>query len=257
MKMTLLEMVQDIMSDMDSDAVESINDTVEAGQVAEVVKTIYDQMVTNRVIPERYELSTLSLPSAPTTKPNYMLIPSTLDHIVWLKYDKKLEGGTSNDFREVQYISPRDFMNLVQSNRSDAANVFHTTDPSSSVQYYVLNDKAPQWYTSFDDLNIAFDSYDAAIDTTGVVAAKSLVWGKLNTTFTLDDAYTPLIDDNLFPYLLAEAKSTCFVNLKQQANPKVDKQARDQKLFTQNHRFRSDSAQKASSGSSGPNYGRR
>ncbi len=36
-KMTLLEIVQDIMSDMDSDEVSSINDSVESLQVAQHV----------------------------------------------------------------------------------------------------------------------------------------------------------------------------------------------------------------------------
>ena len=40
-KMTVLEMVQDILNDMDSDEVNSINDTIEAQQVANTVRTVY------------------------------------------------------------------------------------------------------------------------------------------------------------------------------------------------------------------------
>ena len=46
-KMTLLEITQDIMSDMDSDNVNSINDSVEALQVAQVVKTTYYNIISN------------------------------------------------------------------------------------------------------------------------------------------------------------------------------------------------------------------
>lgn len=41
MRKTLLEMVQDILSEMDSDEVNSINDTVEAEQVATIIKNCY------------------------------------------------------------------------------------------------------------------------------------------------------------------------------------------------------------------------
>jgi hypothetical protein len=38
-KMTLLEIVQDILSDMDSDEVNSINDSVESLQLAQMIKS--------------------------------------------------------------------------------------------------------------------------------------------------------------------------------------------------------------------------
>ena len=45
MKFTLLEMVQEILSDMDSDEVDSIEDTVEAEQVATIVRSTYLAMM--------------------------------------------------------------------------------------------------------------------------------------------------------------------------------------------------------------------
>ncbi len=41
MRRTLLDMVQEILSDMDSDEVESIDDTVEAEQVVSILKSTY------------------------------------------------------------------------------------------------------------------------------------------------------------------------------------------------------------------------
>ncbi len=40
-KMTLLEVVQEILSDMNSDNVNSINDTIEAQQVVQIAKRTY------------------------------------------------------------------------------------------------------------------------------------------------------------------------------------------------------------------------
>ncbi len=43
-KLTLLDMTQNILSALDSDPVDSIDETVEAVQVAELVKEAYDKM---------------------------------------------------------------------------------------------------------------------------------------------------------------------------------------------------------------------
>jgi hypothetical protein len=48
MKLSLLDIVQDILNEMDGDTVNSIDDTVEAQQVAQIVKTTYLEMMANR-----------------------------------------------------------------------------------------------------------------------------------------------------------------------------------------------------------------
>ena len=44
-KETLIDIVQDILSDADSDDVSSISDTVEADQCARVVRDVFNQIV--------------------------------------------------------------------------------------------------------------------------------------------------------------------------------------------------------------------
>ena len=61
MKLTLLEYVQDIMSDLDSDEVNSIDDTVEALHVAQIVKSTFFAMMSNRNWPHlRRTIKTLN-----------------------------------------------------------------------------------------------------------------------------------------------------------------------------------------------------
>ena len=45
-------MVQNILSDMDSEEVNSVSDTNEAEQIAEVLEATYHNMVSSRFIPE-------------------------------------------------------------------------------------------------------------------------------------------------------------------------------------------------------------
>jgi uncharacterized membrane protein len=52
MKMTLLEMVQNILSDMDSEEINSISDSNEAEQIAKVIENTYFNLISTRIIPE-------------------------------------------------------------------------------------------------------------------------------------------------------------------------------------------------------------
>lgn len=259
-KMALLEMVQDIMSDTDSDELNSINDTVEGMQVARVLKQVFLQMCSNQLIPEHQELirlSTVSLVDFPGAL-NYLQLPDTIQMLEWLKYNKILDGGTDDVWTDIKYLDPKGFMDLVSANLSSDTLCDQVTDPTSGVTYYVHNDLPPEWWTSFDDYYVAFSSYDSAVDTTQLVGTKSLALASLVPSWTFSDTFTPDIDDNLFPYLVAEAKSTCFVNLKQMENRKIDKQAREQRTYIQGRKFRTRATEEASINSTkGPNYGRR
>ena len=55
-KRTLIDMVQNIMSSMDSDTVNSITDTTESSAIADIIETTYYDLTTNRVIPEHKEI---------------------------------------------------------------------------------------------------------------------------------------------------------------------------------------------------------
>ena len=61
MKQTLLQMTQSILSDMDSEAVNSISDTVEAQQIASVIEDTFYNISSARDIPEHHQLLNLLL----------------------------------------------------------------------------------------------------------------------------------------------------------------------------------------------------
>jgi len=110
-------------------------------------------------------------------------------------------------------------------------------DPLSSAKLYIRNDKNPRYYTSFDDQYIICDSYDASVDTT-LQTNKTRCWGTVTPTFSLTDDFVPDIDEVLFPYLLAEAKSACFSLFKAGSDPKVEQAARRLKSFVQNDQYK-------------------
>lgn len=246
-KMTLLELVQNILSAIDSDDVNSISDTVEAMQVAEVVKETYYDVFGNLDIPEFKTLATLTS-SGNSALPCVMSIPDTLRKIDWIKYDYLTAG--SGDYRLITYMKPELFLDY-QHNLLGADSTQQMVIEGTSIT--IRNDKNPIYWTSFDDEDLVFDSFDSSVDTT-LQQTKTQVWGTLDPPWTVSDSFIPRIDSNLFPLLLSEAKATCFINLKQVSSAKEEQKARRNMVRMQNDRFKAN--QDKPSINRLPNYGR-
>ena len=249
-KRTLLDMVQDILSAMSSDEINSINDTVEALQVATIIKNVYYEMATNRNWPHQRRLMQLDAVSD-LTHPNYLRIPSDvkeLDNIVSIKYNKRKESDTRDRYDTVEYIYPDKFLDLTNDRVSSANDITVVTDFGGAI-LLIKNDTAPTYWTSFDDDYIVFDSYDAAIDNT-LQNSKTQVVAYKQLEFSFTDSFIPDMPAEAFPALFNEAKSVAFIELKQQANDKAEQVAQRQK------RWLSRQAWRASGGVRYPNFGR-
>lgn len=262
-KRTLLEIVKSCMSDMDSDEITSIADTVEAGQVVSTIRDVYEQILTDTGVPESNSLVQALTVNLLTYAGSIsqLQIPDTIEKLYWVSYNIRTVGDVDDNWQELDYLEPTDFLQMVGKNlSSDTSGAIATVDPTSGMTYYIALNVAPRYYTMFDDKYISFDAIDRTIDIPQVTAAKSRCYGKVIRQWPTDpttyDTFVLQMDENMFPYLIAEVKSTCFVNLKQQANPKIEKQARDQRVRLQNHKFRTRGAEKNYTGSLGPNYGR-
>jgi hypothetical protein len=232
LKRTLLDIVQTILSSMDGDEVNSINDTIEAQQVALCVRTVYEQMVVEGNLPENFHLFSLNA-SGDADKPTLMTLPATADNILWLKYNTITSGETDVNWQAVAFKNPTEFIRDMHLLKSSDDNVFSFTH--GGVVYYGQNDKAPQFYTSIDDSTLIFDSYDSTVDNT-LQASKTMAYGEKILSFTLDDDYTPPLDSNLFPRLLNEAKALAFAEVKQAVNAKAEKGAREGKIRMQRNK---------------------
>src|SRR4030042_109348 len=129
MKMTVLEIVTDILSDMSSDEVNSINDTIEAMQIAQIVQTTYFNIIDGKDWPWLKELFQLTA-SGTSTKPSHMQIPETIVDISWIKYNTRKVTDTKNKFITITYKTPVEFMDLLDVRSSDANNIVVVTDYS-------------------------------------------------------------------------------------------------------------------------------
>lgn len=85
MKMTLLDLTQNVLSSLSSDEVNSISDTTESMQVAQMVKTKYFDIITRVELPEHEQFIQLDA-SLDITIPVQMFIPANVAEVKWLKY---------------------------------------------------------------------------------------------------------------------------------------------------------------------------
>ena len=227
-KYTLLEIVQTILNDLNSDDVNSISDTVESLQVADMVKSAYIDIMGGLRDPHRKDIFPL-VALSDTSKPNYMRIPLDCLGIERLYYDK--EDGR----REITFIEPEEFVDL-SIQRESLTNIT-SVDDFSSISYNIINDKDPTYYTSFDDDYLVFDSWNNSVDTT-LQQSKSVAIGYKEPAWSMTDSFVPDLPVNYFPYLISSAKVAAFINIKQASNANEDRRARRQMVRLQNDRHR-------------------
>lgn len=232
MKLTLLELTQQILNKLNSDSVNSIGDTVESLQVANEIKVTYYDMISNIEMPFQYNLIPLEA-SNDTTKPTHMIVPEEVDNFKWIQYNR----GTAAepDYIEVEYLDKEKFI-LRVSNYNDVDDVLTVQDYGGSYIVIGTSDH-PRYYTMFDDIHVVFDSYDSSVDDT-LQASKIRAYGQTTPAWQMTDDFIPDLPAKHFPQLLAEASQACMAYWKQTNSPIDQMRARRQYVRHFNNRNR-------------------
>jgi hypothetical protein len=170
-----------------------------------------------------------------STKPNFMDADS-ITEIKELRYNVSDTAGEL-EYKLIGYIPPDEFVQRIVSRDTTQTEVILVQDPASGISIPILNNKMPDYYTSFDDRYLCFDSYDSTVDST-LQSSKTMVLGIKIPSFTLTNSAVPDIDDTLFPYYLAEVKSRALSLLKGGPDPKVEQFARKHRYFQRNNRYK-------------------
>ena len=228
-KMTLLDMTQRILSSIGGQEVNSINDSGEADDVVFIIKDTYYALVTERLWPQHRKLRTLDA-STDNQYPCYLRIPDNVVKVVSLSYNVKdeMSDATGLDkYKELKYLEPDVFLDRMYTLDPAASNVITKVDTNSGagVKMLFINDKDPEFWTSFDDEWIITDSYDSSYDDT-LQTQKTLAKVYEEPAWEHDDNFIPDMPQKAFPYLLAEAKKVAAIEIKQAFNPAQDERAR-------------------------------
>lgn len=233
MKLTLIEMVQHILSAMGSDEVSNYDDTVESYQVALLIKQAFYDSANELGLPEHESLYQLTA-SGDSNKPCIMFLPSTATRLDTIYYDNKVLGDTYSKMVQVDWMDWQDFLKMQTALTSEASDVGSqvVTNNSQSFNIMYRSNAFPRYYTTTDENTLIFDGFDHSVDTT-LASAKTMAYGAIYPSFTMSNAAIPDMDATQFPYLLAKAKTRAFSEIKQQTNQESAAESRKQKIIVQ------------------------
>lgn len=226
---TVLDMTQNILSAMNSDAVNSISDTTESMQVARIIQNKYYDILTRGNLPEQQVLLQFTA-SGDADKPVLMYVPAGVTRIDWVKYfDANTDTATTPGYKYVTGLSIAQFIDMINSFNPEDDNVesFNFTEGGSDFIFYYKTDRQPCYYTVIENRFIIFDSYNVDLDTT-LQESKTEVFGLKVTPFVLSDTHVPDMNDTKFSLLLNEAKALAFYELKQVPHQKAEQEIKRQ-----------------------------
>lgn len=234
MKFTLLEMTQEILSAMDSDEVNSISDTVESMQVANVIKHVFYDRAVDIGLPEHETLFELNASDDPDL-PCVMTVPSNVVKMRNLRYNTQTDEETTPNWQELKYMPFEDFLKWTEGFRGQEDSIIVVQQVSFNGEEFPIlckNNTPPLYYTTADDDQILFDSYDSSIDTT-LQKTKTMCMGNVYPVFLMQDSFIPDLDPSQFSLLRNNAKARAFNELKQTINQEAAQEARRQKVIVQ------------------------
>lgn len=230
MQRTLLQVVQTYLDSTSGFYVDSIFDTDESQQVANIAERIYYKMIQEYpnllfTMKER----TLDAVSD-LARPNYMLIPSDVQKIQESKvyYNVSKEVGKIQ-YKEIQYLPPLDFIEYT--NRSSSSNTI-VVEGYDENKMVVPNKSFPSYYTSFDNKYAVFDSYHSDYDDT-LQASKTRVLVSKEEVFLQQDAFIIPIPNHLSETYMDMVLDECLNLIYQQPNGMISQRARAARIKLQ------------------------
>ena len=249
---TLLSIVQDILSDADSDETNSIvNGTVESGQAVTVIRTIYDAIIDQYDLPSKW--STFVQTGSVVQDTQFVLDADT-NRIQWIKYDITEDSATPK-WETITFLQPNDF--LYESHRLDKADSAVEEKTFNGAKYYIRTDRAPSSWTTFDDKSIIFNSYnsDAAVDPSGLQPNKLQGFGLIRPALVENDTAEIDLPDELIGLLRNESRELFFDLYKDGATRKIIQLAERSRVRAGRNRHKFPFRQPEED--STPNYGRK
>lgn len=245
---TLIEMTQTILSDIGGDEVNSITDTEESESVAKQIVATYNNMISNSIWPHTRR-SFEMVPRSNSDFPTHMKLPSNLKELSQINYDVRKSTTGRKEYKKMSYVEPDDFLRKTNHRDNTSSNVMTVVD-DSGVELFILNDTSPTFFTSFNDTDLVFDSFDNNVDST-LQASKTQSIGYIMPEFLLSDNSEPDLPPDAYSALLEEATSRVQWKLKEFQDMKAEQESVRQKRWLSRKSWRTNEAGRF------PNYGRK
>lgn len=231
MQRTLLQVCQTYLDATSGFYVDSIFDTDESQQVANIAERIYYKMV--QAYPNLlFTMKERTLDAvSDTDRPNYMLLPKDVQKVKESKlyYNVATESGEVN-YKEVQYLTPLDFVS--QTNRASSTTNTMIVEGYDDNKMVIGTKQFPSYFTSFDNKYVVFDSYNSDYDTT-LQASKTRIVVSEEAVFLIEDDFIIPIPEHLSETYMDMVLDECLNLIYQQPNGMISQRARAARIKLQ------------------------
>ena len=116
-------------------------------------------------------------------------------------------------WKAMRYLKPDDF--VAMSFRRNNIDTSVELLSYNSVDFLIVTDSDPTFWTTFDNKTLVFDSFDIEKDTT-LQGSKTNVMGTIMPKWEMIDAFEIPIPTQLFPTYLAQVSAACSAYYKQE-----------------------------------------
>lgn len=223
MNLTLLDTINYCLDYMDGFRVSTIDDTIEAQQIASIAEKVFydlnEDVFNDEKLSNLVQLESL----ADSEKPNYLKLPDNANRVRESKVMYDISTNSNIKMQEIDYLPPEKFLEHIGS-RGSSSNTTTVTD-FSGYKMVIVNNKMPRYYTDFDDVYLVFDAWDSEEEST-LQGSKSGIITKLRRTWTTSDSYEIDLPDWFHTTYLNAVISEATMVLKEEPNMMAMKKAR-------------------------------
>lgn len=223
----LLDYTQVVLESLKEKVVDTVDETQPSLQVARILREVFFLGLANRNWPHKFLVSALQPLGIDT--PTHLIIPSSIKLISSVRYNMRRLADNRDKYEEVIYLDPEEFLFRTNQRNSSEDNIESVLDVEGG-RLFIRNDTPPTWWTSFNQDQVIFDSYDSEVEAT-IQASKQQVYVVKNPEFCIEDDFIPDLPEVAMPWFIAEAKSVAAVEVSQDANTKAEQQSKEQSAW--------------------------
>lgn len=249
MKYTLLGIIQRVASEIKSDEITELDETIEAIDIRNEVQNTFDDLMSTWEW-EFLKHHPRKLDAMSPAQKVKLAIPTDVKHIEKLMYNARNSVGGEPVFKNLTYLKPHEFHELVLK-RQLGTNV-EEVDVGDGVAIRVYNDQEPSYFTSYDEVTVVFDAYLKAVDASGIDPAKTAVIATLVLSAGSTGDWSPAVPEYIHNLWFQESVARCSSQIRGVENGRFERQARRAQVSA----LRQDEAAMPRNSDDGVNYGR-
>jgi hypothetical protein len=195
MKLTLLQLTQDMLDAIDAEKVTSVSDTTEADMCVDIANRCYEQLIVSKKW--RFLKRFITLQSSAAL--NELVAP---DGTIAVDPEHVYYNG-----QLVYYVTPEWFLEMCVTRFASDTNVTVINGMN------IYNDRLPQFFTSDDDATLIFDAIPDAVDGLDASTTSAIGWVHPTNRLVSDAEYFDL-PAVFFPALEIMCIATVITELK-------------------------------------------